>query len=1273
MRFIENGPDIPGELLEARDQGSVVFFCGSGVSRAHAKLPDFIGLAQDVLADLRVPADSDAAVVFREIRDLGNRLPVSGLISVDLVFGFLERRYAAADIQTAVARCIGREIHKNLFAHKLLMRLAKTPAQRTQLITTNFDRLFSECDPSITNYVSPRLPQLTEFEPLDGIVYLHGRLNEGYSAAENDTLILSPADFGHAYLSAGWATAFFRELARRFTIVFVGYSGDDPPIRYLLEGINRSKSQLGTLFALQQNGSADSLAKWTSKGVTPIAFDSFDALWATLEQWADRADNPGKWRERVISLASQSPRKLKAHERGQVVQLVSSFEGAKHFLDAKPCSEWLCVFDPTIRFNHSAPATTDLLNEALDSPFASYCIDSDPIPSFSKTRRRIASDDIPKSLINVLEPNSNDLASISEAVHSTTMLLTSGKLIPLSKRLQCLSEWIARSINEPTTLWWAMRQPNLHPEIKDRLKWRITRSTAKLDSKAARLWSQLIDALDSNDKREEVGPYELIDHIHQNGWSYTALRLFGQILKHTVKVEQPFFSRSIGLPPKVFDVASFEDICQAKLQIPQLPPHLDVPDEWVFSVCQQLAQAIFQIELACNEYDCQHELDLCPIHIDPNPEIDGHNRTSGLSGLINAYVGLFTRLMQMSPKRARASYLAWPSESATFDRLRIWCLSNSAIVPACEVYIVLNSIDKKLIWNSYTRRDLLVSLKHRWLDIVAVDRASLEQLLLDGPPKWIDEDGPNFHSRRKHNIATLLTWLELKGCDLSPKTSEELNRIRNELPGWNQSYAARAADSREPRGGFVKTDTDFNELQFLPVSDVIEAARQLAGRSNDTFLIEKDPFAGYCAEYPAKALEALSIESGKGQCAVAEWNKFLDPKLRKDDSLEFQSIIANTLLNADNECLAKVSYYVSWWFKDHFNKLAGHSRDLTERLLDKLLDAIKAYPLFCNSAVSADPVNRDWMLEAINSSNGRIAEAIVGSYFSDDFLDKTQHLNRIEQLLSQPGIIRQYTLTILGKDLIRFYRRNPDWTEANILPVFREIETLDSNAAWSGFLWNPGVDDKLFPRLKPGLLEIAKRQAGVRRGHLQSVAALVLLGWLPYSLSDCAQQVTHEELHDVLLGGGPEFRAQILYTLQHELSKSPERRDLLLPSVSILLSEVWPKELEARSPATSASFLHLVLVDATVFEKLIDIVLPFLTMLVQEQGHHFHFQEEEVKPVIDGNPERFLSLLVKVLPEEPELWPYGCGSTLQMIVTADPGLKNDRRYESLQQRWSKRW
>ena len=60
MRFLAGGPSIPEELLIARDEGRVVFFCGAGVSRARAGLSDFFGLAQRVIETLGVLTDSPA-------------------------------------------------------------------------------------------------------------------------------------------------------------------------------------------------------------------------------------------------------------------------------------------------------------------------------------------------------------------------------------------------------------------------------------------------------------------------------------------------------------------------------------------------------------------------------------------------------------------------------------------------------------------------------------------------------------------------------------------------------------------------------------------------------------------------------------------------------------------------------------------------------------------------------------------------------------------------------------------------------------------------------------------------------------------------------------------------------------------------------------------------------------------------------------------------------------------------------------------------------------
>ena len=103
MRFTANGPNFPDELLVARDEGRVVFFCGAGVSRAKAGLRDFIGLARDVADKLAIPANNPARQLISAIETIPPIAGVGSLISADRVFGLIEREYQSRDIYRAIA------------------------------------------------------------------------------------------------------------------------------------------------------------------------------------------------------------------------------------------------------------------------------------------------------------------------------------------------------------------------------------------------------------------------------------------------------------------------------------------------------------------------------------------------------------------------------------------------------------------------------------------------------------------------------------------------------------------------------------------------------------------------------------------------------------------------------------------------------------------------------------------------------------------------------------------------------------------------------------------------------------------------------------------------------------------------------------------------------------------------------------------------------------------------------------------------------------------
>ena len=162
MRFFENGPAIPDELLHARDEGRVVFFCGAGVSRAKAKLPDFFGLAKKVMETLGVQADSSARNLLEEAYNVEAQTGVAGVIAADRIFGLLERDFSTALIETAVASALRPKLQPNgkpdLTAHRTILDLATTREGLVHVVTTNFDRLFDDCGRDLSSWQRPRLP-----------------------------------------------------------------------------------------------------------------------------------------------------------------------------------------------------------------------------------------------------------------------------------------------------------------------------------------------------------------------------------------------------------------------------------------------------------------------------------------------------------------------------------------------------------------------------------------------------------------------------------------------------------------------------------------------------------------------------------------------------------------------------------------------------------------------------------------------------------------------------------------------------------------------------------------------------------------------------------------------------------------------------------------------------------------------------------------------------------------------------------------------------------
>ncbi|MCP9468443.1 MAG: hypothetical protein NNA31_00440 [Nitrospira sp.] len=95
MQFVRNGPDIPERLLQAHEEGRVVFFCGAGISYP-AGLPGFSGLVDKLYTRLSVTPNAVQAAAIKA----GQYDTAIGLLEGDIVGGREAVRQELASILT---------------------------------------------------------------------------------------------------------------------------------------------------------------------------------------------------------------------------------------------------------------------------------------------------------------------------------------------------------------------------------------------------------------------------------------------------------------------------------------------------------------------------------------------------------------------------------------------------------------------------------------------------------------------------------------------------------------------------------------------------------------------------------------------------------------------------------------------------------------------------------------------------------------------------------------------------------------------------------------------------------------------------------------------------------------------------------------------------------------------------------------------------------------------------------------------------------------------
>lgn len=1033
MQFVKNGPDVPERLLQAHEEGRVVFFCGAGISRP-AGLPDFAGLVCKLYANLDVEPDSEQRMAIDT-----ERFDIAiGLLENRIVGGREKARSELANILTPDPNAPGRTD-----THRALLTLSRTRKGETRIVTTNFDRLFEEAITEeaidVKSFQVPLLP--VPKSRWDGIVYLHGRLSAAPSVQELDRLVVSSGDFGLAYLTERWAGRFVTELFRNYTVCFVGYSLDDPVLRYMTDALaadrmlGESPLEMFAFGSHSKGKKADRAGEWRAKNVTPILYQECNHHWyfhETLREWADTYRDGVDGKELIVTqFAGAHPLESTQEDGfvGRVLWALSDPSGlpAKRFADHNPVPslEWLDPLSDN-RYRH-----TDL------NRFG--------VPPLAKEDNELAFSLIHRPSPYGLAPR---MALVDKGVVGSEW----------DAVMRHLARWLLRHLDDPNLLLWlARRGGRLHREfiglVERRLEElhkiesngnmeelrRIRNDAPRVVPRPAMrmLWRLLL----AGRIKSLASPSVFTDWKRRFGDGLTVeLRLaLRDLLTPRIVVGQPI--RRDGKDPDESEpienlvsariVLSSQDVLSELGSLRESPGWRDalpgLLDDFDALLCD--AMDLLRDFGQANE---KHD----PSYID-RPSIEDHQQNQELfrdwAALIELTRDAWTATAEVAPERARVKAQAWHlARYPVFRRLAFFAAAHPDVISPRRALGWLLADDGWWLWSRNTRREstrLLVALT-RSLDGGQLNE--LEQAVLAGPPRTMYER--NLGIEDWTDFADQEVWWRLAKMSetdalLSGGAKEKFDELTKRHPEWRLQT--------EDQGEFSFWISDDNEFPAIVATpgrrrDLVEWLKQHSkdgGWGNDSWRQRcKDDFSTTAC--------ALCALAQNGRWPADRWIEALHAWLEELEEEPFMierrwRRMAPVLANAPDGVFQSIAPGVG-----HCLKSVAKIPDLDDAQFLNLCRRVLT--LECQDDADGgidDPVTR-----AINHPIGDVTEALLHWWARSRLEDGQRLPDELRPIFTricdtQIGKFR-HGRVLMAFRVITLFRVDHEWTVRHLLPLF---------------------------------------------------------------------------------------------------------------------------------------------------------------------------------------------------------------------------------------------
>lgn len=1267
MQFIANGPDIPNALLQAHEEGRAVFFCGAGISYS-AGLPDFQGLVDGIyqrLGTTRTDIEEDA---YRRSQ-------------FDTALDLLERRIPGQRI--AVRRALADVLQPNLRlrgatqTHAALLQLARSREGTLRLVTTNFDRVFEHAarrtKQSYQAYAAPTLP-VPKTNRWNGLVHLHGLLPAKLDETELHRLVVTSGDFGLAYLTERWAARFVGELFRNYVVCFVGYSINDPVLRYMMDALAADRMlgedtpQAYALGGCEPGKETASSNEWNSKGVLPILYEvrpgkyPHSALQETLKTWADTHRDGIFGRERiVVELALTRPSTSTRQDDfvGRMIWALSDKSGlpAKRFAEINPAPplEWLTAFSE-MRFQ---------------------CGD---LSRFGISSQPSADDDLRFSLIN--RPASYKQTSwmtLCGGGHDTTW----------DDVMSYIARWMIRHLNDPLLIHWVLENgSNLNVEFADLIKFELDHqdsllrdeNTGELDRIRANspnaipnkwmrtLWRLFLGGcIKSYRIDHDPDLYRWVTHLKHDGLS-TLLRMeLRNFLTPLIDLRKPFRwpdedeDEETEPSDHVRNIVGHEIVLTANRVRSAIGDR--AAEHWQSALpdllddLQQLLRDALDLLQQLGEADDCRDGSFSDL-----PSIEPHWQNRGFRDwvlLIELLRDAWLMVWRRDPARAALIAERWfELPYPTFKRLALYAASKQDCISPAQWTDWLLSDESWWLWSVETKREVMRLLVLQGSNL-SVSQGKLEAAILDGPPRHMYKE--NLETGYWEEIVDRDVWLCLakldkSGLGLGNDARNRFQTLSSAHPEWRLLPHEREEFSAWMSGTGDPDYQEYREFDSAPRKHR-ELIQWLKKPSRQELPFYRDNWPETCGTRFFHCLCALHDLAKDGNWPVARWKEAL-PVWSKENQIQRSWRYAAPLIRTiPDNILQEAAHSIAWWLNAASNSIERHENillDLCQRILDLSPES--------ESVMTQDgeSIQRPFT-ESINHPVGLVAEALLFFGFRSEPNDGDRLPADIEPLLTKICDIQKTRLrhgrVILASRVISLFRIDPSWTSEHLLPHFSWTESPEeARLAWEGFLVSPRRHGPLLMAFREQFLETASHYSSLIE-HGPQYAAILTYEALEYTEEDML--VEFQRAFNALPTEGLEEAAR---TFSQTLDSTGEQcEEYWANRIRPFWQNIWPKSRDYISGDIVESLALTSISAGDRFAEAVDLFHDWLQPIDHPSNVVHRLQSSGLCARF---PMPALRLLGAVI-QNPRWRPSELDQCLADISQANPELKNDDRYQRM--------